>query len=463
MYGYISKRSVLLSVLVAFIVAICGIPAAATSDSDLANFADQERGFIIGADNSGDEFGQVVGAGFNVNGDQYNDMLVFASQSKKIFVVFGNESPTNLAVGSSFSGFTIVAGANVNTDGMTVAFAGDVNKDGFADILVGLPYGGEALGTGPAGISYVVYGGQTLLNAAINLALLSSDRGFRIYGDESGAQCGNAVSAAGDVDGDQIADLIIGCKNASPGGRTNAGAAYVVYGMEANVRPDVYLSDLGTNQGYKISGVENLRLGNTVAALGDLNNDGFADIAISTDAVFPSSSDIAVCIIYGKGSGRGAIDFSAAMDSSIGMLLYGSDGAYVVASAGGSVTTQCESTSDILIGSYRSSSNGPTEAGITYVVFSSALDNSNFDLSYLGSTGGVTLYGDRPGDHFGASVSTAGDINQDGYMDVLIGAPRASTSLQGFSAPRFRCGVPAIRKLESCRCVLDRHGVSIAE
>ena len=429
-----SNRPILLSVFAAFVVVYCGIPVTATNNLDLANFADQQRGFTIGAESSGDEFGDVVGTGFSVNGDQFNDILIVAPQSKRVFVVFGIDTPTSFTVGNSFSGLTIFAGANVNANNTAAAFAGDVNIDGDADILIGFPFA-----DGGVGVTYVVYGGQALLNKTIiELASLPIQQGYKIYGDESGAQCGNAIGGAGDVNGDRIADVIIGCKNASPVGRTNAGAVYVVYGLVGNMRSSVYLSDLHIIQGYRILGVENLRVGNSVATLGDLNNDGYADIAVSTDAISPSTSDIAVCVLYGMSSRSAEVDFSAAIDSSVGVLLYGGEGAYVVNSVGGSVTTQNSSTSDLLIGSFQSSYNGRTEAGIAYLVFGSTLGYTS-ELSNLGSDSGVILYGDRAGDHFGASVSTAGDVNQDGYMDVLIGAPQASASPQGLV--RLRSGV----------------------
>ena len=114
--------------------------------------------------------------------------------------------------------------------GSSVSVAGDVNGDGIADLIVGADLndgGGNA-----AGAAYVVFGSDQGFPALVDLAAVAQGQGgFKIQGENAGDRAGRSVSAAGDVNGDGIADLIVSA-NGNDSGGTDAGAAYVVFGSD---------------------------------------------------------------------------------------------------------------------------------------------------------------------------------------------------------------------------------------
>ena len=125
---------------------------------------------------------------------------------------------------SSLDGSTGFRRDGVSADdysGRSVASAGDVNGDGFADVIIG------ARGLGS---SYVVFGKASGLAPKLKLSSLDGSNGFRLDGVSAGDSSGRSVASAGDVNGDGFADLIIGALRADPGGKSGAGSSYVVFG-----------------------------------------------------------------------------------------------------------------------------------------------------------------------------------------------------------------------------------------
>ena len=130
-------------------------------------------------------------------------------------------------------GFVIQGDAQDDRAGWSVSTAGDMNGDGFADLIVGAPYGRNG---GGAGEAYVVFGGVGGFGAAdatgrkvLDVTTLTAAQGFVIQGDTANDRAGWSVSAAGDVNGDGFADLIVGAPYGDDGG-IDAGEAYVVFG-----------------------------------------------------------------------------------------------------------------------------------------------------------------------------------------------------------------------------------------
>ena len=136
--------------------------------------------------------------------------------------------------------------------GQSVAAAGDVNGDGFADLIVGAPGGYPA----EAGEAYVVFGGSGAYLAALHgaggfdLSGLDGTNGFRLAGTEVGDTVGFSAKAAGDVNGDGYGDLIIGVDRAN--GYT--GQSYVVFGKAAGFTANLDLTALDGTDGYRLDG-----------------------------------------------------------------------------------------------------------------------------------------------------------------------------------------------------------------
>jgi uncharacterized protein with PIN domain len=174
------------------------------------------------------------------------------------YVVFGKASgfdaSLNLSDLDGSNGFVIKGINERDFSGSSVSGAGDVNSDGFDDLIIGA-----------RGQSYVVFGKGEGFDASLNPSDLNGTNGFVINGS------GASVSDAGDVNGDRFDDLIIGAR----------GQSYVVFGKGEGFDASLNLSDLDGSNGFQINGINERDFsGSSVSGAGDVNSDGFDDILI---------------------------------------------------------------------------------------------------------------------------------------------------------------------------------------
>ena len=176
------------------------------------------------------------------------------------------------------TGFKLSGAAAYDASGVSVASAGDVNGDGFADLIIGA-FGADPHGTN-SGASYVVFGKASGFAASIDLSSLNGSNGFKLSGEANDDYSGGSVASAGDVNGDGFADLIIGAAGSDAGSALD-GASYVVFGKASGFAANVDLSTLNGTDGFKLSGSEVFaQTGFSVAAAGDVNHDGFDDVIV---------------------------------------------------------------------------------------------------------------------------------------------------------------------------------------
>ncbi|MEE4295944.1 MAG: integrin alpha [Wenzhouxiangella sp.] len=135
------------------------------------------------------------------------------------------------------NGFRLDGAAAGEISGGAVSNAGDINGDGIDDLIIGAS-AASPNGAVRAGSSYVVFGRKNGFDATINLSTLDGNSGFRLDGVSANDSSGAAVSSAGDINGDGVADLIIGARFADPGGLVSAGSSYVVFGRSAQIFRD---------------------------------------------------------------------------------------------------------------------------------------------------------------------------------------------------------------------------------
>jgi FG-GAP repeat protein/VCBS repeat protein len=305
----------------------------------------------------------VAGAG-DVNQDGFADLIVGCVGANAAYVYSGLDGTVLYQFSDRLSSSPYFS---------RVANAGDVNKDGIDDLIVGTPFV-YFTGIGTIGEVFVFSGADGVL--------LHRWTGNIPYGS-----FGYSVAGAGDINQDGYADIIIGAPTENPGGLHSAGSAYVYSGQSGQL---LFRWDGMATEG---------RLGNSVAGAGDINQDGSDDLVIGV----PSSW---------SGNTPG---FATLFSGADGSQIYHFDGEENRDQFGFSVSgardLNGDGSPDLIIGATETATGNYRRTGSAYAY-------SGIDGSLLHKWNG-----EFSGDRFGSTVSGTGDLDGDGFGDVLIGAP----------------------------------------
>lgn len=263
--------------------------------------------------------------------------------------------------------------------------------------------------------------------ASIDLGALTSEEGLILQGATIGDYSGIAVSSAGDVNGDGIGDFLVGAYWADPLGRTEAGESYVLFGNSSLEKLD--LATLTAEQGLVLRGATaGDKSGTSVSAVGDVNADGIDDFAVGAFLADPlARNDAGVSyVVFGSTqlSSLGVLDF-ATLTAPRGLVLQGAAaGDYAGRSVGAVGDINKDGIADLVVSAFWADPLDRVDAGAVYVIFGNTQLGSlgTLDLGALTASQGAVFQGAVAGDYTGRSVSTAGDVNADGIVDLLIGA-----------------------------------------
>jgi len=336
--------------------------------------------------NSG--LGFSVATAGDVNGDGYSDVIIGAmgytngeAFEGRAYVYLG--SAAGLGAVEAWTAESNQAGASF---GVSVGTAGDVNGDGYSDVIIGADDFDN--GESDEGRAYVYLGSAAGPSAVADWTAES---------DQAGARLGRSVATAGDVNGDGYSDVIVGAWSYDGLTLDNAGRAYVYLGSAAGLSS----VEAWTTEGDQWNG----RLGISVATAGDVNGDGYSDVIVGAHFYDNGEADEGrVYVHFGSAAGLSAVEAWTAESDQAGARLGRAETAGDVNGDG---------YSDVIAGAYLYD-NGETDEGRAYV--------------YLGSAAGLSTVEDwtaesNAGDaSFGFAVATAGDVNGDGYSDVIVGA-----------------------------------------
>lgn len=324
----------------------------------------------------------------DINGDGYSDIISGAqfydngqTDEGKVFVYYG--SPDGLPSTHNWSAESNQAGSLY---GILVASAGDVNDDGYSDVIVGAPKYDN--GQTDEGRIYVYYGSS---------AGLSDSADWTAESNQSGAWLGVYVSTAGDVNGDGFSDVIAGAY-LYDNGEQDEGKSFVYHGSASGLS-DTAVWTAESNQSYSYFGY-------AVSNAGDVNDDGYSDVIVGAYLYDNGQTDEGRSFVY-HGSASGLSDTAVwTAESNQSNSRFG----VAVSSAG---DFNGDGYSDVISGAYRYT-NGQTEEGKAFV--------------YLGSSSGLSTQpvwseeSNQERARYGYSVSNVGDVNNDRNSDIIVGA-----------------------------------------
>lgn len=350
--------------------------------------AAQSAPFVIGipGERADDNFGFAIARAGDLNGDGFEDLVVTA--------IFNDDTADAAGKAYVFFGgpaFDRVADVVMFGEapdehfGVSADGAGDVNGDGFDDLIVGARFNDR--GGSAAGAAFIFFGGRPM----------DAEPDAILVGEAGDDWFGQSVSGAGDLDGDGFADVAVGAPFNDRAANA-AGAAYVFLGGRAmDSLPDLIVTGQGNDE----------QVGWAVGGGGDVNGDGFDDIVVGA-RLFPVSTAAGRALVYFGGR---------TLDDAPDVILNGEFGGDWFGSAVGMLPDMDgDGFDEVGVGAIFADPivNGQpvSAAGKAYVYRGG---------SPMGTAAALVLSGSHRDEQFGNAIQSAGDVNGDGLWDLIVG------------------------------------------
>ena len=343
-------------------------------------------------------FGSSLASAGDTNADGYDDVIVGAPGYKSYEGIVYVFRGTQTGINASGMSIIVTTGMTAPQFGASVTGAGDVNGDGYADVLIGMPYYSNA-----RGYACLFYGSSDSITIK---------NGWYGSGDQDNAIFAGSVASAGDVNGDGYSDVIIGADGYT-NDQDNEGRAYVYYGSFYGLKSENPVI-LEADQASAV-------FGTSVSGAGDVNGDGYSDVIVGASNYDNGNTDEGAAFIY-PGSDGGL--------SNVPMIMVdgaSQDDARFGHSVSGAGDVNGDGYADVIVGAYLR--DNIFHIIITGGRYSIIRENAGSAYIYLGSPTGPSSTPDwtehflSTDAHFGKCVAGAGDVNGDGFADVIIGAP----------------------------------------
>ncbi len=352
---------------------------------------------ILESNQAGAGLGRSVASAGDVNGDGYSDVIAGAPGYDNVENGEGGAFVYHgSAAGISTAPNSISADISqpFGNFGVSVAGAGDVNGDGYSDVIIGAWRYDDGVNT-DEGKAFVYHGSATGLSATPNSTPDDADQAFAFFAE--------TVAGAGDVNGDGYSDVIIGADNYDDAGNNNEGRAFVYHGSATGLSasPNSILDD---------GDQANIYFGVSIACAGDVNGDGYSDVIVGAIGYLdgPFANEGRAFVYHGNATGLSATPDNTPDDAD-------QAGAYFGWSVSGAGDVNGDGFSDVIIGALFYDDAPYTDEGRSFVYHGSVTGLSTIPDATLDDA-------DQAGAQFGESVGGAGDVNGDGYSDVIIGA-----------------------------------------
>jgi hypothetical protein len=357
------------------------------------SFASTAPVSILAGEVADDQAGISVAAGFNLNGDAYDDVAVGvrfhdggAKDGGAVFIYFGRANPS----ANPTPDLKLFGEAADDWFGHSISKAGDVNNDGYDDLIIGAPYNDAAANA--AGRAYIVFGAAT--PGAVTMRPINGAA-------QAHSHFGWSVGGGGDLNNDGYDDVVVGARLHGSGANGAAGRVYVFLGGNPfNTTPALIVEGETKNDWF----------GESVAVLGDINGDGFDDWIAGAHFRDPGG-------------------VSAAGEASVFLGGNPPSGARVLRIAGSNADAQAgkavgsggdmdgDSFADILVGEHFANTAGGQSAGQVLMVRGSSTPDNTIALK---------LSGNQANAHLGASVAAIGNLVSGSGQAIAAGSPRDS-------------------------------------